>query len=422
MLHLRRMSGEGASEEGSESDGLPELTGGLKLDSGSESGASEFSEGWREEEEEDEEEEEEDEEEDEDEEEEDGVIEDEKAGGPGASGDYNPAVMSEAYLSAHYRRMAARADAMEREAAASGAGGRGAVFGVPGAGPSEGAQHDDDDEEGRPVFGIPGPFDQPELPQPSMPRGPRRPPRRPVPFGELDAESLEGGFLEILARMRANDAQVKAVDFFGWGLGPDEAVHLGQALRRNTTVVKLDLVQTRIGAEGAAEVAAALEHNSTLRELDVGYSGIGDDGALAFAEAIARPECGLTGLYLMGNGIGDVGASAVAAGLLENTSLTRISLSDNVIGDKGGLAMASVLKGAKQNDTLRNAFIGRNNCTMPAIYQFPGRLTSYGREDAPYKAGFHEVDETRQRNGPKPPGHRRAKTQRRADKRANKGA
>ena len=62
---MRRMSGEGASEEGSESDGLPELTGGLKLDSGSESGASEFSEGWSEEEEEDEEDEEDEEEEEE---------------------------------------------------------------------------------------------------------------------------------------------------------------------------------------------------------------------------------------------------------------------------------------------------------------------------------------------------------------------
>ena len=405
------MAGESSTGE-SDSDELPELAGGLNIgrDSASDSGASEFSEGWSEEGEEDgvigEEEDVEDGGEGEESE------EGEDGGGGGGEGQYNPSVMSEEYLSEHYRRMAQRADEMER--AGGGAGVRRGEPGQRGGGEGE--------EGGSPVFGIPGPFDQPDLPQPSMPRGPRRPPRRPVPFTELNAEVLESGFLEILARMRANDERVKTVDLFMWAVGPDEAVHLAQALRRNTTVTKLDLVRTRIGPEGAWELSAALEHNTTLRELDVGYSGIGDDGALAFAEAIARPGCALTGLYLMGNKIGDEGASAVAAGLLENKSLTRISLSDNVIGDKGGLAMASVLKGVTQNETIRNAFIGRNDCTMPAIYQFPGRLTSYGRDDALYKSGIHEVDESRLRNGRKPAGLRRANKQRRADKRATKGA
>ena len=52
----------------------------------------------------------------------------------------------------------------------------------------------------------------------------------------------------------------------------------------------------------------------------------------------------LTKIYLYGNKIGDEGGKAIGEALKVNTSLTEIDLRDNNIGDEGGKAIGEALK------------------------------------------------------------------------------
>ena len=52
----------------------------------------------------------------------------------------------------------------------------------------------------------------------------------------------------------------------------------------------------------------------------------------------------LTKIYLHGNNIGDEGGKAIGEALKVNTSLTEIDLCDNNFGDEGGKAIGEALK------------------------------------------------------------------------------
>jgi hypothetical protein len=54
--------------------------------------------------------------------------------------------------------------------------------------------------------------------------------------------------------------------------------------------------------------------------------GIGSNGATAIAKFLASPHCTLDALYMSNNPMGDIGVTALAAGLKSNKSLTRLTL------------------------------------------------------------------------------------------------
>lgn len=85
---------------------------------------------------------------------------------------------------------------------------------------------------------------------------------------------------------------------------------------------------------------------------------LGDDGAVAVGALLAHPACAVTALNLDSNGIGDAGATALAAGLAANTSLVDLVAWDNSIGDAGASALAAAL--ATRNTTLRVLSLARN--------------------------------------------------------------
>lgn len=85
---------------------------------------------------------------------------------------------------------------------------------------------------------------------------------------------------------------------------------------------------------------------------------LGDDGAAEVGALLAHPACAVTALNVDSNGIGDAGATALAAGLAVNTSLVDLVAWDNTIGDAGASALAAAL--ATKNNTLRVLSLARN--------------------------------------------------------------
>jgi Ran GTPase-activating protein (RanGAP) involved in mRNA processing and transport len=104
----------------------------------------------------------------------------------------------------------------------------------------------------------------------------------------------------------------------------------------------LNLYYNIIGDEGAVALANALLNNNSLTDLSLGDNIIGDKGAVELANALAYNNH-LKGLYLSNNKIGDVGGIALA-NLLKYNNLTNLNFSENNINADGRAALTNALK------------------------------------------------------------------------------
>ncbi|XP_078381247.1 NLR family CARD domain-containing protein 4-like [Oculina patagonica] len=104
-------------------------------------------------------------------------------------------------------------------------------------------------------------------------------------------------------------------------------------------------------------LAEVLKGNSSLTKLNLSGNDIGDVGAAGLAEALQNNK-NLTELDLSYNYIGDHGATGLAAPLQKNTGLTGLSLFHNYIGDQGAVGLAEALK---KNTSLTELDLSENN-------------------------------------------------------------
>ena len=79
-----------------------------------------------------------------------------------------------------------------------------------------------------------------------------------------------------------------------------------------------------IGDAGAAAIGEALKFNAVLTKLDIGYNRIGDEGAAAIGEGL-KCNAVLKELRLFNNQIGNTGAAALADSLKVNAVLKKKS-------------------------------------------------------------------------------------------------
>ena len=156
------------------------------------------------------------------------------------------------------------------------------------------------------------------------------------------------------------------------GLGDEEARQIAPALMDPTTLVLfLDLIGNGIGDEGATAIANALEFNSTLEELLFDDNIIGVGGATAIAEAL-KTNSTLQDLSLCNNKIKFGGATAIAEALKINSALqVQWNLVSNInIGVDTARAIAEAFRAAwKSCSNLKILSLGNRTRTeaAPAI-------------------------------------------------------
>jgi Ran GTPase-activating protein (RanGAP) involved in mRNA processing and transport len=110
------------------------------------------------------------------------------------------------------------------------------------------------------------------------------------------------------------------------------------------------------GPEGAIQIASTLKRNTTLTRLDLSNNKIGDAVATQIAAAL-KGNTILRRLGLGCNEIRDEGVRQIASALKENTTLTSLDLEQIGIGDKGVSQIAEILK---ENTTLIRLNLGGN--------------------------------------------------------------
>jgi hypothetical protein len=107
----------------------------------------------------------------------------------------------------------------------------------------------------------------------------------------------------------------------------------------------------------AQALAAALSGNSTLTKLILSGNDLGDDGAKVFAEALAV-NTGLRVMDLGANEISTPGATELGKAIAANKALKTLDLSYNKVGGGGAAALAD---GLRTNMTLTTLYLHGNH-------------------------------------------------------------
>jgi Ran GTPase-activating protein (RanGAP) involved in mRNA processing and transport len=140
---------------------------------------------------------------------------------------------------------------------------------------------------------------------------------------------------------------------------------LAQALKSNATVkvIDLDLGMNKVGIAGWTSFSQALARNTSVETLTI-FDSLSDDGAVPVFAALKRNTT-LTKLDLESNNVGQKGAAMLAEALECNTSLSTLNLSYNAIGDEGYTALLRVLK--ESNISLKNIELGSHWRASPMV-------------------------------------------------------
>lgn len=118
---------------------------------------------------------------------------------------------------------------------------------------------------------------------------------------------------------------------------------------------ELDLHQCSLDAECARQLSLVLE-TSTLERLILSSNEIGDPGCAYLGPAMSN-NLKLHRLVLMGNMIGDEGAKSLADGLITNHHLRDLDLHDNAITEVGAVHVARLLR---YSHHLEHLLVGSN--------------------------------------------------------------
>ncbi|WP_433048921.1 gala protein [Dactylosporangium sp. CS-033363] len=193
----------------------------------------------------------------------------------------------------------------------------------------------------------------------------------------LGCNAIDAGGAEPLFERLADDDTVTALWLKRNPLGDHGAAALAAMLRTNTAITTLDLVNTGIGGHGLGLLVDALAaRERPVARVFLGGNGLGPSAAPLLARLLA--ECGVSGLFLAANRLGDEGVARVLSGLsrggttlgLGGNGLTdvapltaRLSMvdavdlgrplslrvlgaKDNAIGDAGAFLLADALPGS----------------------------------------------------------------------------
>ena len=136
-----------------------------------------------------------------------------------------------------------------------------------------------------------------------------------------------------------------------------EAKMIGEAIKVNKTLQKLDINNNSISDDGAAAISDGLKCNISLQELYMSNNMITSEGAKMIAEAIKVNKT-LQKLDINNNSISDDGAVAISDGLKCNISLQELYMSYNMITSEGAKMIGEAIK---VNKTLQKLDINNNS-------------------------------------------------------------
>jgi len=126
-------------------------------------------------------------------------------------------------------------------------------------------------------------------------------------------------------------------------IGDSGAIELSKAIIRKIHLVELNLRSNLIGTNGAKSLAYSLVENKYLKSLNLHSNWIGPIGARAISLALTKNKV-LEKINLCYCAMSDQGAEEISNGILVNKTVKKIGLRGNGIGNIGASALISALK------------------------------------------------------------------------------
>eukprot|EP00941_MAST-03F_sp_MAST-3F-sp1_P002642 g2642.t1 len=137
---------------------------------------------------------------------------------------------------------------------------------------------------------------------------------------------------------------------------------IADLLRKNSSILCLDLGYNELSSSGVSKLAATLsEHNFTLEDLRLHKNDLGDSGAFFLAEPLKSEACSLTSLDLSHNEISSAGAKEICKALMSNVKLKslHLALGNPSIGPQGAASLAKLMK--------KNRYLEQVSCDFQSI-------------------------------------------------------
>jgi Ran GTPase-activating protein (RanGAP) involved in mRNA processing and transport len=149
-----------------------------------------------------------------------------------------------------------------------------------------------------------------------------------------------------LGHMLAGNSSLQTLDCTDCGITDEGAIELGRTLYLNTSLRHLNLGFNRIGHIAVAIISQSLRMGTLLKSLDFSNNPLGNKGAEILAQSIVdamdrkTEPWQLRVLHMNNCGIGDSGASALAAALKRCDSIEKMYLNFNPISIDGAIELA----------------------------------------------------------------------------------
>jgi Ran GTPase-activating protein (RanGAP) involved in mRNA processing and transport len=162
--------------------------------------------------------------------------------------------------------------------------------------------------------------------------------------------------IEVFAGFICSNTTLKTLHISG-GLSTKGVIALGEALRKNNSLVELIIGECPIGDEGMKSLAKALLHNTSLYSLRIERNLVdADNGIHCLANAIKMNKS-LKRLCFILNNMSDENVKDLSEALKTNNSITELTLCGCKISKQGAHHLSDMLA---SNNTLRKIFLGGN--------------------------------------------------------------
>jgi hypothetical protein len=132
----------------------------------------------------------------------------------------------------------------------------------------------------------------------------------------------------------------------------------------NKECTELWLNRNSITSVGVSIIAEALNRNTTLEKLVLSDNNVGDMGIHFLTNVLSLNNCSLWQLYLGSTGISDVGVEHLANMLKSNSILSHLFLNRNHISNQGIEVLTSIL--IHHNNTLQRIDLDENKLVSDA--------------------------------------------------------
>jgi hypothetical protein len=180
----------------------------------------------------------------------------------------------------------------------------------------------------------------------------------PEPMGLL--RDKDASFASFTAQEKELKKDPGFVNLQHYSIGDNRCSAFAEAVRLMPAEIcsVLDLSNNRLGKKGFHALVQALSENgSGVSALDVSNNHIGPSGA-GMLRSLCPKLTNLEELYLNGLNLGDLGIATLALALVDNRTISTLSLRENNIGKLGGEKLGGILE---RNEGLTDLDIGWNN-------------------------------------------------------------